>query len=471
MDKAKLELLITARNSAKKELDAINKQLADIEGASKGLNTKALAESLGQLAGGPMASIIMSLKSMLTLGGMIPKVFLGPIALVIAAVGILGKKFGIVSKSIETVMQVFESLISLDFAGMGEKISEIWKKPTKASQEAINKAKEYQDTMFDTQEKIMALTGKRYDAERQQATRVFLESTRLITAKGEKATAEEKAFYELQKQLWIATDADITAREQKELAEKLQATKDLYAKEQDERIKNAQMRMETDKIFADARKEVEKAEYDRKTEEIQAYNDALERINKRRLAREDREAQRNQIAIQRYYSEVASFISPLFDSLTDTLGGMFDRMVNEGASAMDVLKDAFTSFGRMALQMIGKLIAKFLVLSALKSLFSGSTGGIGAAISAYATNGLNNLFHQYQTPQDMMRTIPGAPGMPVPIIAHGQEVIGRPSSGSFGGGVVYNVHGDVYGWDGAVERIRTGLINHQRRTGAGLSFA
>jgi hypothetical protein len=141
------------------------------------------------------------------------------------------------------------------------------------------------------------------------------------------------------------------------------------------------------------------------------------------------------------------------------MGNSFAAILQGGSSMLDNLKNIWSSFGNYVLQIIGKLIAKMMMMRIAQSLIGFATpGGFAAGILGAIAGG------QFQTHFGQMRQIPGPPGMPVPIIAHGSEIIGRPEGG-MGGGLAVTVIGDVFGWDEAMERIRNGLYNHQRFTG------
>jgi tetrahydromethanopterin S-methyltransferase subunit D len=128
---------------------------------------------------------------------------------------------------------------------------------------------------------------------------------------------------------------------------------------------------------------------------------------------------------------------------------------------LDNLKALWSSFGNYVLQIIGRLIAKMLMFKAAMAVFNMLGGvGVGANIASSIAGAMSAQTHFGQ-----MRQVPGLPGQPVPIIAHGSEIIGRPDGGGMGAGMAVTVMGDVFGWDEAMERIRNGLYNHQRFTG------
>jgi len=78
----------------------------------------------------------------------------------------------------------------------------------------------------------------------------------------------------------------------------------------------------------------------------------------------------------------------------------------------------------------------------------------GVAISKIASQ-------EFQTPEQVMRTIPGNSREEVPIIAHGGESIGRQSENN----MTIIVQGDVFNADETIPKIAQGLREHKKLTG------
>ena len=137
-----------------------------------------------------------------------------------------------------------------------------------------------------------------------------------------------------------------------------------------------------------------------------------------------------------------------------------EKIYNSTVTFKDKFVDIWGAIGRAIISIVAQMIAKLLLLKAFTMLFNAVSGvGFLGNVAMGAMTALSGQTHEGE-----LRGIPGPPRMPVPLIAHGQEILGRPGGGLGGGNVI--VQGDVYGWDEAVERIRMGLVNHERLTGA-----
>jgi hypothetical protein len=153
--------------------------------------------------------------------------------------------------------------------------------------------------------------------------------------------------------------------------------------------------------------------------------------------------------------EIQQFALGVTQAFTDSLAQGIYLWVSGTGKNLHIAKAMWEDFSMSVLRMLTQLIAKLIVYRMLSAAVSFGIPGAG---------GLLSMFRGFQTHVGQSRVIPGPPGMPMPIIAHGQEIIGR-SSLSANGGLNVTVLGDVYGWDESIERLRSGLYNHQRITG------
>jgi hypothetical protein len=95
----------------------------------------------------------------------------------------------------------------------------------------------------------------------------------------------------------------------------------------------------------------------------------------------------------------------------------FSKAIAYGQSVRKSLKGAFADWARSAIAEITKVIAKMMMMKAIGFLakftpFGGFFGMLG-----------------FQTPVGMYRVVPAGLNKPVPVIAHGGEIIGRPAGG------------------------------------------
>lgn len=68
----------------------------------------------------------------------------------------------------------------------------------------------------------------------------------------------------------------------------------------------------------------------------------------------------------------------------------------------------------------------------------------------------------FQTSPGQAKIVPGSPLQPVPIMAHGGEILSR---GGMGGGVTVIVQGSLFNRDDTIEAIRSGLNDMRLNTG------
>ncbi|MEO0205868.1 MAG: hypothetical protein ABIL22_04240 [candidate division WOR-3 bacterium] len=152
------------------------------------------------------------------------------------------------------------------------------------------------------------------------------------------------------------------------------------------------------------------------------------------------------------FQSALSFIRGSLDALTTAVGDSLYALVTQGTSAAETLKSIWKDMASSVIKLISQIIAKLIVMKALMTLVPGG-GLLGIPIPRLLG---------FQTRFGEVLKVPGPINAPVPIIAHGQEIIGRPTGG-FGNSIIVN--GDIFGWDEAMERIRSGLYSHSRMTG------
>lgn len=482
----KLELLVQARNEAKKALEEAQKQVDDLAGTgpkvTKAFDFKKLAEPLMTFATGPLGLLIRSFKSFLTLGGLIPKMFLGPLGILIAAVVALEAKFGIVAKTISSIQEILKSVVSLDFSGMGQRLSDIW---TNAKEKA-EAAKKAADEYFGASQELLNAQGRTFQAQfneedrRHRERMTFLDDE--INKKGAN-TDEIQKLINLELQLNQQNNDNITAAQNKAIKDRaaaqdkaakdkadkdkkanedfLKGINDLGAEMEAEALKQAEAEKAQREQFMADRATAQQAQWSQEVAGFQSVEDAKMAIWQAAYEQQQQEA-----------ANTYAFIGALVDNLAGNIGAAFADAVLTSKTATEAMAEAFSSFIRSALTMISQLIVKFIILNILKAIFAGSGGGIGAFISSFATGQLVSGGMSVSSNQESFGSahrIPGPPGAPVPIIAHGQEIIGRPLPSQSGGGLT--VYGDVYGFDGMIEKLRVGLYRHNQRTGLGVAVA
>ena len=152
-----------------------------------------------------------------------------------------------------------------------------------------------------------------------------------------------------------------------------------------------------------------------------------------------------------------AFAQATFQGFADTMGQTWAIAIQGGSGAAEQIKQQWNNFGASILSMLAKIIARLIIYRILLGALG--PGGTILGLGAGQLMGFSG-----QTREGELRGIPGPPMQPLPIVAHGQEIIGRPGGGGFGNGAII-VQGDIYGWDESVERLRTGLFNHSQNTG------
>lgn len=484
----KLELLIQARNEAKKALDEAQKQVDNLSGSgpkvAKAFDFKKLAEPLGVFVQGPLGLLIRSFKSFLTLGSLIPKMFLGPLGILIAAVVALEAKFGFVAKTISSISEILKSIVSFDFSGMGQRLSDIWT----GAKEKAEAAKKAADEYFSASQGLLTAQGRTFQAafneeEKRHTDRMtFLNDE--INKKGAN-TDEIQKLLNIERETYKQNMDNITAEQTKAIKDRTanadkartdaiakdkKATEDAAKNEKiaiqsmtDFGIKAAQGRMETSQQQERDIAEGKKVLWENEVALYQSVNDRKMEIWQAAYEQEQRDAQ-----------NTYQFIGALVDNLAGNIGAAFADAVLTSKTAGEAMKQAFNAFIASMLTMVSQLIAKFIILNILKALFSGGpVGSLAAFISNFASGQLSGMamggVSSNQESFGGSHRIPGPPGAPVPIIAHGQEIIGRPLPSQSGGGLT--VYGDVYGFDGMIEKLRVGLYRHNQRTGLGVAVA
>lgn len=191
---------------------------------------------------------------------------------------------------------------------------------------------------------------------------------------------------------------------------------------------------------------------------VNQYHADLEAEESRHLGnliQQDQDANEIRLASTMVY---ADGVSSIFSSIQSSFSNILSEAVLHAETFGERMRNIWSSFATSVIQSITKVIAKLFIMKLAMSVFNlaGGTGFIAEGALAVAGS--------FQTPTGSMKTIPGPPGMPVPIIAHGQEIIGRPSGGA--GGNINNFYGDIWDFDSAMEKVRMGLTNHGRLTGA-----
>ncbi|MFA6198650.1 MAG: hypothetical protein WC734_05910 [Patescibacteria group bacterium] len=448
----KLELVITARNLTQAEFDKLANSLkatttqANAAQASMGKFAK-VREPLMRLASGPLQQLMGSFGAFIRLAATLPKAVLGPIGLLIGLIMALESKFNIIAKTIATVKVAFEALASFNFSGLGKSISDIWTGAKEKAEAAKEAAKGYNDALVD----LLEAQGHIYEAAYEKEKARHQKKLDEIAANEKIGLRGRSELLELERQLHNQNNANITAELNKALTDRQNIRRQALAK---------QIREENEMLVS-AANDVDKFVADRDEKDRQRNVAKLDELSK--ILTE------SEAISQRFWDGIDNQIGGVVDSVSSTFGAAFEQMVNTSKTAGEAMIEAFNQFGRQVLFMIGKMIAKFLFLNLLKAIFSGATGGLGGAIAGFAEKSLgnmsasmDNLFPSKQADTGATSRVPGAFGMPVPIIAHGGEIIGRPEGG---GGPSIVIQGDVYGWDETIERIRSGLYTHSRRTG------
>jgi hypothetical protein len=477
---AKIELLLTARNLAQGEFDklitnlkdsgtAANKTTTSIQGITK------LKEPLMALSAGPLQGLISSFSAILRLAAAIPKVFLGPLAIVIGVLAALENKFHVIAKAIGTVKEVFSSLASFNFEGMGKRISDIWTDAKKKAEEASAAMKDYFDKSAQIAEAQGNTAAAAFDKEVARHQEAMTAIVKAEEEKGKKLYAEREQEATLHKAILTKVAKDAKDASDKEI----QDIKDADAKK---------LAMENEAITAKANllseeaarglqeKQFQDEQEDKADKENWAKMQAASEAKRKLWAEETQEhirlqeqetAERNRIQDEEYQRAV-NLAASMTDALAQASSTAFIALATNARDSTKVAIKAFKEFGNSVLSMIVQLIAKFVILNILKAIFSGATGGIGAFISGFATKGLEGMTMSAvpsgQTSDGDLRQVPGAFNAPMPIIAHGGEILGRPNGGGFGGQTII-VSGDVFGWSESMEKIRKGLYNHTRMTG------
>jgi aspartate 1-decarboxylase len=149
-------------------------------------------------------------------------------------------------------------------------------------------------------------------------------------------------------------------------------------------------------------------------------------------------------------------------ALDETIAAKAEALDNEKVGVIDANNSKIVAMEK-------KLKIISILVSSAQAIMQGyaQLGPIGGTAWAITMAGITGIQiaavakQSYQTDDGEYKMVPGNRGMEVPATLHGGEVVGRPPFG--GGGIVVN--GDIYGWDEAVERLRNGLYQRQRRTG------
>jgi len=246
----------------------------------------------------------------------------------------------------------------------------------------------------------------------------------------------------------------------------------------DGKILNSKKAAKETKKNADDEKEMAYNSYteflqmqDMKQEQIDKYNKDLE--EKRTIAyakqkkEEDKQAADAEAARLKFAKDHADSIN-LLGNLTTSFrigfGSAFQQALTNGASFSKAMGSLFRSMRDMVIRFIGEMIAKMIMLFLLKQALGifGGGGTIGGILKG-TIKGLTGG----QTNPGQLRLIPGGRFEPVPIMAHGGEVIGRPSGG-MGGGLTINIAGSLYNANETIEQIRSGLYGMRQKTGRGV---
>ena len=151
--------------------------------------------------------------------------------------------------------------------------------------------------------------------------------------------------------------------------------------------------------------------------------------------------------------------------LSQGLGAAIAAGVGKGSAG---LKESLKAILNTVLSFVEKQMLLAIPIAGFKAFLGDPTawfkmGTIVAGFEA-AKAGVNS----FQTPYGGQRQVPGPYGMPQAAVVHGGEIIGRPERWS-GGGIHYHVYGHVFGLQESMERIRTGLWQHSKRTGLPVS--
>lgn len=189
--------------------------------------------------------------------------------------------------------------------------------------------------------------------------------------------------------------------------------------------------------------------YDEQVRLHQGYSDQLLLIDQIRDEKTRKIMEEHDVAVKASLQFLKGLIGAVQDSFKTALTAIFD----DTKTATDKLEGLWEGFKQSIINMLADIGARLFMYGLLQGLAGPGGKILGTAIEKLVG---------FQTDMGQTRRIPGPPGVPVPILAHGQEIIGRPQN--FGGGGIA-VYGDIYGWDEAVERMRMGLVNHARSTG------
>lgn len=232
------------------------------------------------------------------------------------------------------------------------------------------------------------------------------------------------------------------------------------------------------KKVADDEKEIAYSSYNEfeqiqtlKQDSIDRYNKNLE--EKRSIAyanqkkEEDKQAaddEKKRLKFEKDHADTLNLLGNLTTAFRIGFGSAFQQALTNGASFSKAMGALFRSMRDMVIRFIGEMIAKMLMLFLLKQAL-GIFGG-GGAIGGILKGTIKGLTGG-QTNPGQLRLIPGGRYEPVPIMAHGGEIIGRPSGG-MGGGLTINVAGSLYNANETIEQIRSGLYGMRLKTGRGV---
>jgi hypothetical protein len=457
-----LSLLLTARDKASATLKDVNSQLADmgVKVKQNSVHWVGLARPLAHLATGPLREIIR-------LGGVIGHVFkaawgaaLGPIAIIVASLAILEAKFNIIGKTIETVETVFKRMLSLNFKGMGKDLDDIWSGAKKATEEMMGLF----DKIAELEEAQGNKAGAAFDREIIRHRNAMDEIKKQELDKGKKLTAERELEEKLHKQLLTnivkedkeANDKilkDEKENTDKKIAERKRAKEEQVKLQHEEVMGRIKQKLELDKENDKAREEAHK----KLVERLKSDADIQEKSANEIAEINKKAAMEAQDAWERENAATIQFVQGAVGAVTSAISGSIESFLNDTKSFSESVKSIMKSFAKDIVATLAQVIAKMAVVAFLKSLIEPGASLEGSRAVPVITKMISSL--GYQTHYGQERRVPGPPGMPVPIIAHGQEIIGRPTGTS--GATVYNFNGPVFN----PESLRRVLWEHSKRTG------
>ncbi len=145
-------------------------------------------------------------------------------------------------------------------------------------------------------------------------------------------------------------------------------------------------------------------------------------------------------------------------SIQNSFGNLYLNLLDTSKSGHDKMVAFWKDLGANILGVLNQVIAKLIIVKAMTALFN-AVGGTGLIAD------LITPFLGMQTPEGSTRLVPGPPNMPVHIIAHGGETIGRGGNGGGGGGMTMIIEGDYFESDEANAKLFERLHKYEASLG------